>query len=135
MGSAIAYGGNGMIRLCAVLSSYAALTLLIGCGPTANAPLPVSAPIADKPDVIITLDGVHKACVVALLTEAQGNSIPCADVIPFIRDELRLANGSVYDIRTISDVDEAEIRKVDASLKNAGYRFIGGPHGTEPKRR
>jgi hypothetical protein len=66
--------------------------------------------------------------VVALFSEAQGSTISCGDVVPFVRDELRLPSGSIYDIRTIPDVDEAEMSSVGASLKSAGYRFIGGTH-------
>ena len=78
--------------------------------------------------MIITLDGVRHACVVALYNEALGSTIPCRDVVPFVRDELRVPSGSIYDIRTVANVDEAEITRVGASLKAAGYRFIGGRH-------
>ena len=64
----------------------------------------------------------------ALYSEAQGSAIASEDVVRFVRDELRLPSGSIYDIRTIPDVDEAEMARVEASLKGAGYRFIGGPH-------
>jgi hypothetical protein len=100
--------------------------LLIGCGSSSNAPPPASAAIAAKPDVIITFDGERHTCVVALSSEAQGSIVPCADVIPFMRDELRLASGSIYDTRTIAKTDEAEVAKTTQNLKDAGYRFIGG---------
>jgi hypothetical protein len=112
----------GLVRDAIV--STAAFTLLSGCGPSANTPVPV--PIAARPDVIVTIDGKHHACVVALYSEAQGSTIPCGDVIPFVRDELRLASGSIYDIRADSDADEAVMAGVGASLTGAGYRFIGG---------
>jgi hypothetical protein len=106
--------------------------LLPGCGSSTNAPAPQSAPaIAAKPDVIITVDGVQHACVVALYSEPYGNNIPCTDVIPFLRDELKVPSGAVYDLRTIATVDQAEVLKVRADLKDAGYRFIGG-HSTVP---
>ena len=95
--------------------------LLAGCGPS-SAP-----PIADKPDVIITVDGANHTCVAALYNEPQGSTVPCADLIPFIRDELRMASGSIYDIHALSAAaDNAEITKVRSSLAEAGYRFIGG---------
>jgi hypothetical protein len=100
--------------------------LLIGCGSSSNAPAPASPAIAAKPDVIITFDGERHTCVVALLSEAQGSIVPCADVIPFMRDELRLASGSIYDTRMIARADEAEVAKTTQNLKDAGYRFIGG---------
>jgi hypothetical protein len=78
-----------------------------------------------KSDVIVTLDGEHHTCVVALISEPQGSTVPCADVVPFVRDELRLASGSIYDIRTIANVDDAERAKLEKNLKGAGYRFIG----------
>ena len=100
--------------------------LLIGCGSSTNAPAPVAAAIAAKPDVTITFDGERHSCVVALSGEAQGSIVPCADVIPFMRDELRLASGSIYDTRTIAAADAAEVAKTTQNLKDAGYRFIGG---------
>lgn len=100
--------------------------LLLGCGSSNNSPAPVSTAIAAKPDVIITFDGERHSCVVALSSEAQGSIVPCADIVPFMRDELRLANGSIYDTRTIAKVDAAEVAKTTQNLKDAGYRFIGG---------
>jgi hypothetical protein len=100
--------------------------LLVGCGSSNNAPAPAPSAIAAKPDVIITFDGERHTCVVALPSEAQGSIVPCADVIPFMRDELKLASGSIYDTRTIAKADEAEIAKTTQNLKDAGYRFIGG---------
>ena len=97
---------------------------LAGCGQSANTPGP--PPMAARPDVINTLDGERQACVVALYSEAQGSTIACADVVPFVRDELRLPSGSIYDIRTIAKVDEAQMATVEASLKGAGYHFIKG---------
>jgi hypothetical protein len=100
--------------------------MLLGCGSANNAAAPVSPAIAAKPDVIITFDGERHTCVVALSSEAQGSIVPCVDLIPFMRDELRLANGSIFDTRTIAKADEAEIAKTTQNLKDAGYRFIGG---------
>ena len=108
--------------------------LLSGCGSStpapatapATAPAPPSAPpIAAKADVIITIDGVQHACVVALYNEPYGNTIPCSDVLPFVRNELRVPSGAVYELRTTGTVDPAEVLKVKANLKDAGYRFIG----------
>ena len=99
---------------------------LIGCGSSNHAPAPVTPAIAAKPDVVITFDGERHSCVVALSSEAQGSIIPCADVIPFMHDELRLASGSIYDTRTIAKFDEAEVAKTTRNLNEAGYRFIGG---------
>jgi hypothetical protein len=103
-----------------------AALLLAGCGSSSKAPAPVAPAIADKPDVIITFDGERHTCVVALYSEPQGSLIPCADIIPFMRDELRLASGSIYDTRTIAKFEAAEVGKTIQSLKEAGYVFIGG---------
>ena len=113
------------MRRIAVTAVFVALA---GCGSSTNTPATGSAPIAARPDLIVTIDGVHHACVVALYTEPQGSSIACDDIVPFVRDELRLASGSGYDIRTTPDVDPAQRAKVESSLKGAGYRFIGGAH-------
>ena len=111
-----------MIGLRAVLASSMGLVSLAGCGPSANTPAP-SMPL--KSDVIVTLDGEHHTCVVALKSEPQGSTVSCAEVVPFVRDELRLASGSTYDIRSIAKVDDAERAQVESNLKGAGYRFIG----------
>jgi hypothetical protein len=108
-----------------VLTIFAPL-LLIGCGSSNNAAPPVSAAIAAKPDVIITFDGDRHTCLVALPSEALGNIVQCVDIIPFMRDQLRVASGSIYDTRTIAKVDVAEVAKTTQSLNDAGYRFIGG---------
>jgi hypothetical protein len=109
----------------AVLASFIPL-LLIGCGSHANPPASAPPAIAANPDVIVTFDGERHTCLVALYSEAQGSMVPCTDIVPFIRDELKVASGSIYDTRTIAHVDEAEIAKTTQNLKTAGYRFIGG---------
>ena len=98
---------------------------LSACGSGTHAPA-AAAPIAGKPDVIISFDGANHACIVALYTEPQGSTIPCADLIPFLKDELRLPSGAVYDTRTIANADESEVAKTIRTLDAAGYRFIGG---------
>jgi hypothetical protein len=102
------------------LASNMAAMLLAGCGPSSD------PKIAENADVTITVDGKHHACVVALYKEPQGSSIPCADVVPFLKDQLRLQAGSIYDVHIILGVDAAEMAGLGASLKGAGYRFIGG---------
>lgn len=102
---------------------------LAGCGSSTNAPMPgaaVTPAIADKPDVIVTVDSAHHTCVAALYSEAQGNTIPCAELIPFIRDELRVPSGSLYDLHATPGADNAQMSQVRTSLADAGYRFIGG---------
>ena len=121
--------GNAAILLHAALVT-AASVLLVSCGSSTQAPAsespPIPPPLADKPDVIVTFDGARHACVVALYSEPQGSAIPCAELVPFLRDELRLPSGAIYDIRTIPTFDAAEMTKTAAGLKDAGYRFIGG---------
>jgi hypothetical protein len=114
-----------MINIRAVVAPTMVFSLLSGCGPSANTPVP--APIGARPDVIVTIDGKRHACVVALYSEAQGSTISCEDVIPFVRDELRLASGSKYDIRANSDADGTVMAGVESSLTGAGYRFVRGP--------
>lgn len=105
----------------------AVFMLLAGCGSSANNPVAEPPPIAAQPDVIVTIDGERHECTAALFREPHGSTISCDDVVPFVRDELRLPKGSIYDLRTISNVDEAQMAKVGAGLQSAGYRFIGGP--------
>jgi hypothetical protein len=111
-----------MINSCARLASTAVVVLLSGCRQSAKAPDPVPPPVAAKPDWIVTLDGERHTCIVALSSEAQGSAIACDDVVPFVRDELRVPSGSIYDIRTVPKAEQAEVAKVEAGLKDAGYR-------------
>ncbi len=118
---------TAMNKVRALLVSTAFLASVAGCGSHGEGTAS-SAPIAAKPDVIVTFDGEHHGCSVALSSEAHGSAISCGDVVPFVRDELRLPRGAIYDVRTIPDVDQAEMARVGAALNDAGYRFIGGPH-------
>jgi hypothetical protein len=111
-------------KIAALAAAFIALT---GCGSSTNAPASVSPTTTAKSDVVVTVDGARHACVVALHSEAQGSIISCDDVVSFVRDELRLPSGSIYDIRTTPDVPAAQMAKVEASLNGAGYRHSGGP--------
>lgn len=116
-----------MIRL-HLFCALAIAVPLAGCGSSTEAPAAYQGPplIAAKPDAIVTLDAKTHLCVVALSSEQQGNSIPCDDLIPFLKDELRVAPGSIYDIHADQGTDPAQFARVAANLKSAGYRFIGG---------
>jgi len=113
---------NMMLR--SFLATSLVLILLAGCGPSAGTPMPPK--LAAKADVIVTLDGARHTCSVALYNETQGSAVPCGDVVAFVRDELRLRSGSIFDIRTTPDVKDDEITSVGTRLKAAGYQFIGG---------
>jgi hypothetical protein len=117
-----------MKTLRTVIALIVVAALSSACGSSSGTS---SARIAEKPNVTITFDGKRHACVVALSTEAVGNAIACADLIPFLSEQMRLQRGAVYDIQTIAPVDDAELAQAAAGLKHAGYRFIGGrsiPH-------
>jgi hypothetical protein len=117
-----------MNALRTVIASIVTTTLFSACGSSSGTS---SARLAEKANVTITFDGKRHVCVVALSTEALGNTIACADLIPFLGEQLRLQSGAVYDIQTIAPVDDAAMAQAAAGLKRAGYRFIGGrsiPH-------
>jgi hypothetical protein len=110
-----------MIDTRAMLASTAAFILLLtSCGQSSRGPAP-AASAASRAEVIVTFDGKRRKCVVALPSEAQGSSISCGDVASFVRDELRVPRGAIYDIRKIPDVDDTEVAKVSADLNSAGY--------------
>jgi hypothetical protein len=103
-----------------VLSGFVPM-LVVGCGSSGAPPK-----LAERPDVIITLDGKRHTCVVALEKEPQGSTVPCKEAVSFVKDELRVPGRSIYDIHTVANVDNAEIASVRDALNGAGYRFIGG---------
>ena len=96
--------------------------MIAGCGKSANAPGPR---LAAKPDVIVTVSGKH-TCVIALYAEGQGSIVSCDDAASFVRDELRLPSGSIYDIHAAAGTDADEMARVSSRLNGAGFRFIGG---------
>ncbi len=116
---------SSVIDTRAILASTAASILLAGCGQSAQGPTSTTAPAASRADVTVTFDGKRHKCVVALSSEAQGNTVPCGDVVSFVREELRVPSGASYGIRKIPDVDETEVAKISADLNSAGYRFVG----------
>jgi hypothetical protein len=109
---------------CAILASTIVLVVLAGCGKSTGSS--ESPRIASHPDVTVKFDGKRRKCIVALSSEAQGSTISCDEVVSFVKDELRLPPGSIYDVGATSGSDEAEVGKVRANLNDAGYRFIGG---------
>lgn len=99
--------------------------LLAGCGPE-TAPSSGAAQAGQQADVIVTLDGVRHECVVALNKEEHGSAIACGDITSFLKDELRLAAGATYDLRTTPEVSREESTRVQENLNTAGYRWVGG---------
>jgi hypothetical protein len=106
----------------AILLSGFISMLVVGCGASSGTP----PKIAERPNVTITLDGNRHACVVALDKEPQGSTVPCKEAVSFVKDELRVQPGSIYDIHTVATVADTDIASVRAALDDAGYRFIGG---------
>ena len=113
---------KGAASFRATLLSCFAPMLVASCGASSGTP----PKIAERPNVIITLDGNRHACVVALDKEPQGSAVPCKEAVSFVKDELRVQPGSIYDIRTVATVGDTEIASVRSALDEAGYRFIGG---------
>jgi hypothetical protein len=110
-------------RTLAMIASTA-IVALVGCGKSGSSS--ESPRIASHPDVTVKFDAKRRKCIVALSSEAQGNTIACDEVVPFVKDELRLPQGAIYDIGGTADGDQADLVKVRESLNGAGYRFIGG---------
>ena len=68
------------------------------------------------------IDGTRHKCVVTLAGEANGSVVSCDDVVPFVKEELRVPSGAIYDVEAVSAVDEAQTIKVRGALDGAGYR-------------
>jgi len=117
-----------VIYVCALFTAVVVCTSLAGCGHSVSAPIPPTEPIAASPDVTVTIDGQRHACVVSLSNQINGRAIACSLVVAYLQDELRLPRNSIYDIHTVPDIGESEMTVLDAQLKAAGFRFIGGLH-------
>jgi hypothetical protein len=126
-----------MISLRESFRALSFVLLLDGCGAHEKTAVPVSKPLAAKRDFIVTFDGESHVCLVALYTEAQGSAVPCKEVGSFARNELGIPSGSIYDLRTIPKINDAEMLSLAASLRAAGYRYIRGRYAAfieEPSR-
>src|ERR1700733_13887313 len=110
-----------------VFVSFRMTALLPACGSSSTNSAATAALIAAKPDVIVTFDGKRHACLVALPSEQQGSEVACKEIVSFVKDELRVPSGSVYDVRVIPEFDPAERAGVESALKDAGYRIASGP--------
>jgi hypothetical protein len=108
-------------------AAFAAASVVAACGASNNAPTSVLPQSANKADVLVTLDSVHHECMVTLSKEEHGNSIACGDIIPFLKDELRLPTGATFDVRTTQEVSKADSGNLRKSLSAAGYRSVGEP--------
>jgi hypothetical protein len=117
-----AVSGKAAMMFRVVLLSGCIPLLVGGCGASSGTP----PKLAERPNVIVTLDGNRHTCIVALDKEPQGSTVPCKEAVSFVKDELRVQPGSIYDIRTVATVGDAEIASVRDALNDAGYRFIGG---------
>lgn len=110
-----------------VFVSLSMMSLLAACGSSSTNPAATSPSIAAKPDFIVTFDGKRHACLVGLPNEQQGSEVACKEIVSFVKDELRVPGGSVYDVRVIPDFDPGERAGVESALKDAGYRIMNGP--------
>jgi hypothetical protein len=118
-----------MTAMLALRLAAALAVLLAGCGRSNDTAPPAGSAAASRPDLIVTLDGKTPGCLVALSREAQGSTIACDEVVGFVRDELRVPSGSVYDLRIAADSDPAQVTRVADALRGAGYRSLGGAPG------
>lgn len=104
----------------------AVLISLAGCGRSSNSPSS-PPPGAAKPDIIVTVDGEHHACVVTKYGEPTGSTIGCSDVVAFVKDELRVRDGASYELRSSSSADRVEANKIKAVLDGVGFQFVARP--------
>lgn len=115
---------SGPVRTAGLFMAAVILGSIAGCGPSSNSPT-AAPPAAAQADVTVTVDGEHHTCVVSKSNEVTGSTIGCADVVAFVRDELRITGGAAYDVRTLPPVDASDVSKLRTALNGAGYRFVG----------
>jgi hypothetical protein len=117
--------GRMVMRIVSTAAFTAMSVMVVGCGAPGNAPTSALSQVGNKADVLLTLDGVHHLCVVALSQEEQGSSIGCSDIVSFLKDELRVPIGATIALRTTPETGKADSASVRETLENAGYRFVG----------
>ena len=94
--------------------------------------------VASAPDIVVTFDGPTGACEVSKAGDANKRWMPCLQVPSYLMNTLKIPPGSLFDYKTIPDVNVAEFERVMAELKAAGYQLTPGTHVgflTEPKPR
>lgn len=74
---------------------------------------------------MLTFDGLHGNCVVALDEASNGERMPCREVVSYLRDSPRITAKSSVSLVIISDVNVAEYDEVVAALEREGYGHGG----------
>ena len=110
---------------------------LYGC--TEGEQTTTSVEVPEGAHFVLTFDGPHGNCIVALDKNIHGTRVPCREVVSYLRDSPRVTAESRFDLITISDVNAEEYEEVMAALKQAGYRQaattkIGFLNWVEPER-
>jgi len=116
------------VKLRAISLTMSIAASLVGCGHSIATSPQATPPVPTTPAVIVTIDGPHHTCVVAKYNETHGRVVDCSAIAAYFRDDLRLPVSTFYDLRTVPDVNEAEMTDLQASLNGAGYHLIGGLH-------
>jgi hypothetical protein len=112
----------------AKLAALACCAVVLGCARPTVAPTDSSPADGTVPDAVITINGERHVCIVAVKDRSPDHWMACDAVVAFLQDEIKLRAGAVYDIRTVPDVDEADIHRLSKGLKIAGYHYLQGPH-------
>jgi hypothetical protein len=110
------------------------LAFLTSCGRSHPADPPTVAAV--PAEVVVTFDGARNACGLSRPGDANSKSMPCIEVTSYLVKTLKLPRGSLFDYKTIPDVNVAEFDLVMSELKAAGYKLTPGTHAgflTEPK--
>ena len=123
-----------MKAIAVLISAGVSLTLVASCARHHSAGANAEA----KADFVVIFDGPAKTCAISGLADMAPHTMVCEKVAPYLVNTLKLPAGSLFDIKTIPDVNVSEHDQVMSALKAAGYKLAPGVHVgflTEPKPR
>ena len=117
-----------------VIAACFPLSFLTSCGRSHSANPRVVAAV--PAEVVVTFDGPRNACGLSRPGDANSQSMPCIEVTSYLVNTLQLPRGSLFDYKTIPDVNVAQFEQVMSELKAGGYQLTPGARAgflTEPR--
>jgi len=98
--------------------------------------IPKDARKSDGANVFVTFSGTPTQCEIRMDGSAAWRALPCANVLSYFREDLKLAAGATFFVSDLG-IHGPEIASVNSALEAAGYRSVGSRRIafiTEPER-
>jgi hypothetical protein len=79
----------------------------------------------DNAQIFVTFYATRTYCTVSLGLSGKPNALPCADVLAYIRDQLKLPPGGTFVTHDLGNTHASEITALILALEKSGYKSVG----------